>query len=29
MVAAHIYKGFGRWSTVCSAIMCSASIAAE
>jgi nucleoside phosphorylase len=28
-VAADIYKGFGRWSTVCSAIVCWASIAAE
>jgi hypothetical protein len=28
-VAAHIYKGFGRWSTVCSAIVCWALIAAE
>ena len=28
-VAAQIYKGFGRWSTVCSAITCWASIAAE
>jgi nucleoside phosphorylase len=27
-IAAHIYKGFGRWSTVCSAITCWASIAA-
>lgn len=28
-VAAAIYKGFGRWSSVCSAITCWASIAAE
>jgi Phosphorylase superfamily len=28
-VAAQIYKGFGRWSTVCSAIVCWALIAAE
>jgi hypothetical protein len=28
-VAATIYKGFGRWSTVCSAIACWAAIAAE
>jgi hypothetical protein len=28
-VAAHIYKGFGRWSSVCSAITCWAAIAAE
>jgi hypothetical protein len=28
-LAATIYKGFGRWSTVCSAIVCWASIAAE
>lgn len=28
-VAAHIYKGFGRWSSVCSAIVCWALIAAE
>jgi hypothetical protein len=28
-VAAHIYKAFGRWSTVCSAIVCWALIAAE
>jgi uridine phosphorylase len=28
-VAAQIYKGFGRWSTVCSAITCWATIAAE
>ncbi len=28
-IAAHIYKGFGRWSSVCSAIVCWASIAAE
>jgi nucleoside phosphorylase len=28
-LAAQIYKGFGRWSTVCSAIMCWALIAAE
>ena len=28
-VAATIYKGFGRWSSVCSAIVCWASIAAE
>jgi nucleoside phosphorylase len=27
-IAAHIYKGFGRWSSVCSAIACWASIAA-
>ena len=26
---AQIYKGFGRWSSVCSAITCWASIAAE
>ena len=25
--AAHIYKGFGRWSSVCSAIVCWALIA--
>jgi len=29
MVAAQIYKGFGRWSTICSAIVCWALIAAE
>jgi hypothetical protein len=29
MVAAQIYKGFGRRSSVCSAITCWASIAAE
>jgi nucleoside phosphorylase len=28
-LAASIYKGFGRWSTVCSAIVCWALIAAE
>ena len=28
-IAAQIYKGFGRWSSVCSAIVCWASIAAE
>ena len=28
-VAAQIYKGFGRWSSVCSAIVCWALIAAE
>jgi hypothetical protein len=28
-LAAQIYKGFGRWSTVCSAIACWALIAAE
>jgi nucleoside phosphorylase len=28
-VAAHIYKGYGRWSSVCSAITCWAAIAAE
>jgi hypothetical protein len=28
-LAATIYKGFGRWSSVCSAITCWASIAAE
>jgi hypothetical protein len=28
-VAAQIYKGFGRWSTICSAIVCWALIAAE
>jgi len=28
-IAAQIYKGFGRWSSVCSAIACWASIAAE
>jgi purine-nucleoside phosphorylase len=27
-IAAHIYKGFGRWSSVCSAITCWASIVA-
>jgi hypothetical protein len=27
-VAAQIYKGFGRWSSVCSAIVCWALIAA-
>jgi hypothetical protein len=27
-IAAHIYKGFGRWSSVCSAIVCWALIAA-
>ena len=27
-LAAHVYKGFGRWSTVCSAIVCWALIAA-
>jgi hypothetical protein len=29
VVAAQIYKGFGRWSSVCSAIVCWALIAAE
>src|SRR5262245_34981323 len=29
VLAAQIYKGFGRWSTVCSAIVCWALIAAE
>lgn len=28
-IAAQIYKGFGRWSSVCSAIACGALIAAE
>ena len=28
-VAAQIYKGFGRWSSVCSAIVCWALIAGE
>src|SRR5262249_39095495 len=28
-IAAQIYKAFGRWSSVCSAITCWASIAAE
>ncbi len=28
-MAAQIYKGYGRWSSVCSAIVCWASIAAE
>lgn len=28
-VAATIYKAFGRWSSVCSAITCWAAIAAE
>jgi hypothetical protein len=28
-MAAQIYKGFGRWSSVCSAITCWASIVAE
>ena len=28
-IAAQIYKGFGRWSSVCSAITCWASIVAE
>jgi hypothetical protein len=28
-LAAQIYKGFGRWSTVCSSIVCWALIAAE
>lgn len=28
-IAAQIYKGFGRWSSVCSAIVCWASIVAE
>jgi hypothetical protein len=28
-LAAQIYKGFGRWSTVCSAIVCWALVAAE
>jgi hypothetical protein len=27
-IAAQIYKGFGRWSSVCSAITCWASIVA-
>jgi len=27
-MAAHIYKGFGRWSSVCSAIVCWASVVA-
>ena len=27
--AAQIYKGFGRWSSVCSAIVCWALVAAE
>ena len=27
-IAAQIYKGYGRWSTVCSAIVCWAFIAA-
>jgi len=27
-VAAHIYKAFGRWSSVCSAITCWATIVA-
>jgi hypothetical protein len=29
VVAAQIYKGFGRWSSVCSAIVCWALIAAD
>ena len=29
VIAAQIYKGFGRWSSVCSAIVCWALIAAE
>jgi hypothetical protein len=29
VMAAQIYKAFGRWSSVCSAITCWASIAAE
>jgi hypothetical protein len=28
-LAAHIYKGFGRWSSICSGIVCWAIIAAE
>ncbi len=28
-LAAQIYKGFGRWSSVCSAIVCWALVAAE
>jgi hypothetical protein len=28
-LAAQIYKGFGRWSSVCSAIVCWGLIAAE
>jgi hypothetical protein len=28
-MAAQIYKGFGRWSSVCSALVCWALIAAE
>jgi len=28
-MAAQIYKGFGRWSSVCSAIVCWALIASE
>ena len=28
-LAAQIYKGYGRWSSVCSAIVCWAVIAAE
>ena len=28
-LAAQIYKGFGRWSSVCSAIVCWSLIAAE
>jgi hypothetical protein len=28
-LAAQIYKGFGRWSTICSAIACWACIVAE
>jgi hypothetical protein len=28
-LAAHIYKGFGRWSSVCSGIVCWALIAGE
>jgi hypothetical protein len=28
-MAAQIYKGFGRWSSVCSAIVCWAAVAAE
>jgi hypothetical protein len=29
VLAAQVYKGFGRWSSVCSAIVCWALIAAE
>jgi hypothetical protein len=28
-LAAQIYKGFGRWSSVCSAIVCWSLVAAE